>query len=883
MMSRPAHFRTLLGAILISGMCIASAQGAPGKADAKPAAAAQGKEQDKPKEPEKPKTIDELTKDFTKMEGLVTLYRQTKDKKDTVYMEIPEGRLEKLMLIQITSGSGMGDTSAFVYHGMPINDIAVKFHRVDENKIQLLSPNLGYRGNTAESKRGIARSFPDAIMSTFEIAAKQDERKSMLIDVSSFFKSDVGDLSTAVDSFALDPSGSRIDTVKDFPENFVVHTVYQLQRKGPANGDPKSVPWAVSFNISDLPVDNGYRPRLGDPRVGYFSVAFQDLTDAQQGYDPYVNYIQRWNLQKADPSLAVSPPKKPIVFYVDNAVPQEYRDAVRKGILFYNEAFEKIGIKDAIEVRQMPEDADWDIADIRYNVVRWTTGMPFAIALFRSNPLTGEILNACVNMDAGFASAGSARFDDIIDPGSRAARILNPEANDSAIPAALRDKWSARLCDMQERGRMVQARGFAAAEVLTPGFTEVDRMNMVNEYITEVVSHEVGHCMGLRHNFAASNQLTMKDLCDPAMVNKYGTTASVMDYTPFNAGAIGRRDVPYFSPRIGTYDFWAIEYGYTPIDAATPEGEIGALRKIASLGSTPGHLYQSDGSADDFDPYVVRFDNARQPLDYLTTLSELGPKIQKNAYTRIRPGDSYYKFTRAWMAGLSSQINNALDASAFIGGGRLSTSFDGDPNGRPGYVPVDAPTQRRALTLMTKMLFSEDSFDISKKDLNKLTFNPKSPNNEVGARSRMFPVQQQLALAGRGGLLLILNADTLSRMKTNEFRAGAAGNTLSVAELFHTLDKTVWSEVDSNRPVSDLRRELQRSYLDIMIPMALGQARGVPNDARDLAMDNLVSLRHRITVDMPTAKDAYTGAHLRQSLSRINRALEAQTMVPVGQ
>lgn len=888
-MSRPRSIRVLVAALLFASIGFAQAQTAPQNPAAAPQQA-QGKDQEKPKEPEKPKTIDDMTKDFTKMEGLVTIYRQFKDKKDTVYLELPESKLGKLMLIQVTSASGMGDTSVRgVYHGQPIADIPVKFQRLDEARLQLIAPNLGNRATTPEGQRGIARSFPDTVMSTFEIVAKQPERNSVLLDVTNFFKSDIGDLSILVEGrrpgtgFGIDPSGSRVDTVKNFPENFVVRTVYQLQRRGPAStGDPRSVPWAVSFNVSEIPMGDGYMPRLGDPRVGYFVSYFNDLTDATKQRDANVNYIQRWHLEKSDPSAALSEPKKPIVFYIDNAVPQEYRDAVREGLLMWNPAFEKLGFKDAIVVKQMPDDADWDIADLRYNVIRWTTGMPFAIALFRANPLTGEILNASINMDAVFASGGASSHEFIIDPVTSHLKFLQKKDEDS-VESTLNKRWAYKYCDMGQAGQMAHAIGFAAAEVLDPNFSEMERKRIVNEYITEVVSHEMGHCLGLRHNFIGSTQLTMKDLSDPNMVSKYGIGASVMDYSPFNAGAIGHPGVHYYSSKIGTYDEWAIQYGYMDIKASTPVDEISALRKHASKGSTPGYLYQSDGSADDFDPYIVRFDLARQPLDYLETMVDLGPKLRERAKVKIKDGDSYYKFTRTWMAGMNAQVNNALAASQFIGAGRVMTSFKGDPNEQPAYSPVAGATQRRALAIMNKGLFSESSFKISRADLAKLTFNPNQPYMEVQtSRERLFPMQSNVALAQQFGLMALLNSDTLQRMKMNEFNAGQAGNTLTVAEMFHSLDKSVWSEVDGMRPVGDLRRELQRAYLDQMIPMALGQAEGAPNDARDLAMDNLVSLKHRIALALPKAKDSYTGPHLRQCLTRINRALSAQSTVPVG-
>ena len=127
-----------------------------------------------------------------------------------------------------------------------------------------------------------------------------------------------------------------------------------------------------------------------------------------------VRYVFRWDLRKADPNAALSPPKEPIVFWIDNAVPLEYRPAVREGLLMWNKAFERIGIKDAIVVKQMPDDADWDHADMRYNVIRWTTspGYGYAVALFRANPLTGQILNAGITgqlLAHPLPQAGAAR------------------------------------------------------------------------------------------------------------------------------------------------------------------------------------------------------------------------------------------------------------------------------------------------------------------------------------------------------------------------------------------------------------------------------------------------------------------------------------------
>jgi len=818
----------------------------------------------KPAEPEKPKTIDDITKEFTKQTGLFTVYRQTKGTSDTIYLEIPEAKLGKLMLLQVTAGSGLGDTMSMgVFHGMPIADLPLKFEAKGDSKLQLIQPNLNHRATNPESLRTIKRSFPDGIVDNYEIKARQPERKSVLIDVSNFFKSDIGDISQALSGYMVNPMAASVDTVKDFPENVVVRTVFTLNRTTPMSG-PKSVPWAVSYNLSELP-ETGYKPRMGDPRIGYFTVSYDDLTD-QSKADPNVNLIQRWNLVKKDPNAAVSEPVKPITFWIDNATPKEYRDAVRKGALMYNAAFERVGFKNALVVNQMPDDADWDIADLRYNVIRWTTGMPFAIALFRANPVTGEILNACINMDGVFAAGAKQDFERVLDPGSYAHK---------ALPSG--EKADPRRCDLTLRGAMDHANGLEAVEAMSPTMSPEEKKKFIEQYITEVVAHEMGHCMGLRHNFAASTELGAAELADGPTVAAHGIGGTVMDYSPYNIFAIGKKNVDYYAQRIGDYDFWAIEYGYKNFPGATSEGELPALRKIASLSGVPGHQYQSDMSADDFDPYIARFDLGKEPLDRLETMATLGRKMRTVARRKLVAGSSYYDFTQSYLRGLSTQLNAAINATYFLGAGRLGSGFVGDKGGAKPYTPVPAATQRRALSLLVSSLLADGSMDVKREDIARLTFNPNAPMNEAEGRARLFPMRDRIVTLEQAVVSLTFDGDVLSRIQNNEFRVGPKGDTLTMAELFRTANDTVWSEVVAKKPVSDLRRELQRAHLDTLCAMALGQSR-VPSDAKTLAISNLRTLKNRIMAAIPTASTEYTKPHLQECLMRIDRTLAPKVM-----
>ena len=816
--------------------------------------------------------LEEVVKDYTKVPGLVTLYREKKGITDNIYMEVPESMLGKMMLLQVTAGSGLGDTpNQSIFHGMPLDDIPLQMRLVDDNRIEFVRPNLQHRSGVPEVKRMIARSFPDEVLASFDIRSRSKESKSYLIEVGSFFKGDVAELSNNLGSggFGLDPTHTYVDSLKNFPQNTVIHTVLSLTRRGPAAGggpSPKTVPWTISYNLSAIPVNDGYKPRLGDPRIGYFTQTYQNLDD-QASRDQTVNYIERWDIRKADPTAKLSPPVKPIVFYIDNAVPREYRDDVRRGLLMWNPAFERLGIKDAIVVKQMPDDADWDIADLRYNVVRWTTGMPFAIALMRANPMTGEILNACINFDGVFASGANGEFDEIINP----TNLYEP------APTLFPGKLNDMLCDMQESSARIGEEGENIFEALSTPDLPFNRDAYIHQRLAEVVCHEMGHCLGLRHNFIASTQLTMSELGNAGYVAEHGTSASVMDYVPYNVGAIKHKGVDYYQATVGDYDRWAIQYGYTAIDSDTPQGERRVLNQIASEDGLPGHRYLSDSTADDYDPADVRYDFSAQPLDWAAKLMDVSQYLLDTAgERRIRKGQSYYIFTRSWSGALNTYLRAASYVPRYIGGVNLNNAFVGDKNGGEPIEPVAAGDQRKALNILDKYVFGESAFHFKKDDLAKLTFNPNVRSNEANGQQRLFPIRSTVSSFQASTLHQVFAPAVLARISNNEFRSS---DTLTLAQLFHDVSDSVWAELRSGDEVSDLRRQLQREHLTILTNLAVHTDPGTPDDARALALANLKSIRSQLEAGRLSAKGAYGKAHYGDCLAVIDQALNAKMEV----
>jgi hypothetical protein len=848
------------------------------------------KEEDKKK---KEKTIEEIVKDYEKMEGLFTLYRKKEAGKETIYAEIKEELLNKLMFLQATVSDG---PTSGMPAGMPINDILFKLVRRDE-QILLVVPNIQFRVDPNKPiARAVKRSFADAYLEAFKIEAKNEERKSVLINISDFFRSDIAQVTQAAaaaggGNYSIDREKTIYNYIKLFPENMVVQTAYHFTGgRGPqgAGGlaailggggsaelaDPRSMPMTVNYNLWVLPENNGYRPRLHDSRVGYFTVDFQDFSTDKE--DQMVRYILRWNIEKADPNTAMSPPKQPIVFWLDNAIPVEYRDAVKKGILTWNKAFEKLGIKDAIVVNQMPDDADWDHADMRYNVIRWVAspGSGYAVALFRVNPLTGQILNASITVDANMTRFTKIEFDQMVNPlaALQALEKDNPAGHDY------------RLCQYAQQALPQAWLGMVSMNFLAPGrnATKVSEKKYMDDFIISVVSHEMGHIMGLRHNFISSIANSMNDLANGGRMREVGVTASVMDYTPFNQMALHSPNTEYWSTTIGPYDMWAIEYGYTPIMASSPEGEKTQLKALARRGTERGLGYQSDEVADNFDPLISRFDLASEPLQYWELRMKDTRELLKVLPDRIpERGESYYQFTRYFNMLISQYVMSGMVTSRYIGALHLRGNYRGDPNEKPPLVPANAADQRRALKLLRDYIFAKESFNFPKSVYLKLAPdpNPDLMSAIMGGMRQDAPIRDQISNMQSIILWRLFSPTVLSRVVNNEFKSAKPQEALTLAELFRTVSDAVWEEVRTGENVDSLRRQLQRNHLKAMVDMLVKPSTAIPDDAKMLARYHLRQLKAGIQKVLPNARDEYTRAHYSEVLDVVNKALDAKYML----
>ncbi|HEX5102170.1 MAG TPA: zinc-dependent metalloprotease, partial [Pirellulaceae bacterium] len=639
----------------------------------------------------------------------------------------------------------------------------------------------------------------------------------------------------------------------------------------------------------------GYQPRLADDRVGYFLTAVKDFS-SKSDREQFVRYINRWDLQKADSSADPSPPKKPIVFHIEKTVPFKYRKAIYDGIYEWNKAFEKAGFVNAVEVHQQLDNDDKDPEDIRYNFFRWiTSNAGFAMGPSRVNPYTGQILDADIIFDADFLTSWKEEYETFtaatIAEMTGGALDIHNEAEPQPRSIFLPREPSGADCRRAQGMSMQLAFGHTAILANNdPKVVEENLDKLIQQGLKEVTMHEVGHTLGLRHNFKASTIWSLKDLNDPEKC-KGCLVASVMDYSPTNIVPKDWKQGDYYSTTIGPYDYWAIEYGYKALSGGT-SGELTDLKKIASRSGEPQFAYATDEDTRgiDPDPDSNRFDLGSDPLEYAKTRLQLVKELLPDLVEKTtKEGDDYTQARRAFNIVVSQYAQSTFFASRYVGGLKTSRSHKGDKDGKDPIELVDVKLQREALGMLEENIFSDQNFQFPPELLTKLGWSNWSHWGTRGTTRKDFGVHDFVLQWQERVLAQLLSSVTLSRMHDAELKATTDADVLTTAELIQRLTKAIFSEVETTKEgdyslrkpaISSLRRNLQRSYLKQISHMALGQT-GAPQDCQTIAWAELSNLNQRMKSlldNQPVAGklDAYSRAHLQESQARIQKVLEAK-------
>jgi hypothetical protein len=422
---------------------------------------------------------------------------------------------------------------------------------------------------------------------------------------------------------------------------------------------------------------------------------------------------------------------------------------------------------------------------------------------------------------------------------------------------------------------------------MDPDGAEADKF--IHDYLVEVAAHEVGHTLGLRHNFRASTTHTLEQASDSSLMEKQGLTGSVMDYIPTNVAPRGVKQGPYHQTALGPYDYWAIEYAYKPIDATSPEGELPQLEQIASRAAEPDLAYDTDedagigGGAFDMDPLVNRFDYGTDPLQFYARRVVLAHEVWDNMEKKLEvQGQGYQVLRRSFDIALGQAGYALYLSSKYIGGVYHYRGHVGDPGNRLPFEPVPAAQQKAALEIIRKELLSPSSFQFSPELLNKLASPRFSDWTDIESMRTRFDVPIHEMVLGLQNRVLDRFYDpiVLNRLLDSEVKVSSPGDALTMGLLFNEIQDSVWAELKAPGPsveINTYRRSLQRAHLRKLVAIAL-RTDSVPEDAQTMARENLTALRTQIRsiVSKPGLKTSLeTRAHLNESLTRIDDTLKA--------
>ncbi len=784
-----------------------------------------------------------------------------------------------------------GVSSGMVIGGMTWGDDVLWSFRKVGDKMHVLRRNVRFkaRPGTPEAS-AVKMAYADSVLYALPIVTETPGGN--LVDMTRVFFSDdemVGRMLNA--SFVMDRS--TVGKIKSFKDNCEIQ-IAAVFAGSPMSGsdtvaDPRGMQVTVHYSISQLP-STGYKPRKADDRIGYFLTATKDFSDDTDDQH-FVRYITRWDLQKADPAAKLSPPKQPIKFWIEKTLPVKLRPIVRSGILEWNKAFEKLGFDNAVEVEQQADDADWDPEDVNYNTFRWITAEAgFAMGPSRVNPITGQILDADIIFDASFLRYWKQEYENFT-PTAIAALSGDEDLTASAqMKTFLGDRGRHAGCRLSTG--MQHQMGFAAAALAAGGALE-KRGELPEEFLMqalkEVVMHEVGHTLGLRHNFKASSWKTLAEIEDPARAGE-ATVASVMDYSPVNIVAAGGKQTAYYSTAIGPYDYWAIEYGYKPVAG----DEAAELAKIAARSGEPGLDYSTDEDTRgtfDPDPLSNRFDLGKDPITYsqrqMATAAALIPKILDRS---VEAGEGFQRARQAFGLLFGEYWRTAFFTARIPGGVYVHRDHKGDNQARAPMKPVEAAQQRAAMKLLTETVLSPMTFDPAL--LNSLAATRWSHWGLRDTARLDYPIHDTVAGMQARIVNMLLSPTKLSRLQDGEVKTAANEDAYTLAEHLRTLTSAVFKEVNepgmgefTNRTpyVGSFRRSLQRITLKSLNDIVSAGA-GYPDDARVVSRMLLSELNDKITAALKKEDlklDDYSKAHLLDSQKRIQQVLNAELTITV--
>ena len=868
-----------------------------------------------------PPTFASIIRDARRVEGPLTLWQ----KEDKVWIELGPEQLNQPFLLSPKIKNGIGE--GWVLGGLMVYDsingiggpLVIEFVRVHNTiRMQARNTDVTARAGTPEA-RAVAASYSNSLLASSPVASgPHPDRKSILVEANALFMNDLMAIGQRLQrglraSYSLERGNTVFTAVRGTPEATVIEVQNHfvgggsppaqagllgalMAPQGPSGPrflpDARSMLIGMHYSLAPLPA-TPMPVRAADPRLGLFTSSTLDFSDDLQR-SPRQRVVNRWRLEKKEPAAERSEPVKPITFWIDRNVPLVYRETVRGAILEWNKAFDAIGFINAIVVQQQPEDADWDTLDYGRASVRWMLNADpvfGAIGPSHVDPRTGEILDADIAFE-GMSARAVRRIRTQLLAGERS---VSPASGLQAEPAMIDFAPRIDLGLLQpgplhaHDGQCLHAQlgveqlGYAMDVLEARGELEPDSplaQQFVMDYVKDTIMHEVGHALGLRHNFRASRVYTEAQLADPEFTRAFGTTGSVMEYNAVNLPSPGKTGGLPFQATLGPYDYWAIEYAYRPVPAGSSAAEQKAmLQRIAGRSAEPLLAFGTDeDSAFGLDPETLQLDLGSDPIAFAAKRLDIARDLFKRQETRVLAPDRDY-------AVLRRSIDFALtDATRAVGVlvrqiGGLRTLRDYPGSGRDPLQPVATSVQRQALDLISSTVLARSGLTLSPALQRRIA--PDFLERGEGLAPTDYSAADRVLDLQRAVLNYLMSDFVARRVLDNQRKTDRPTEAFALSELYDRLDRDVWeglqAQLGGGKGVPAARRELQRDHVNRLAAAMLRPSGQTRNDARGLLRLQAQSLVQRLQAAQRTAQrnDAETRAHLEDSLDTLRQALSA--------